>query len=354
MSIKSLADGKYLVRSTITINGKRKERKRVCNTRQEALFWKSKLSKELLEQRKLNEITEPRCWRNCLEEYLDFAKDHLSTATLYNRRMCLMSLSKDWMSKDIEAITTSEIDQVVNNQGFSVAYRKDALKFIRAVYEFNIGTRKTNFNPCKLIKVKFDKSELNEAKVLKAMTADEVQRLLLYVKENDENWYHIFAVTYYLGLRYSEAIELRAGDIDFNRKIATISRSWCKKKRGPVPPKNGFSRKIPISPFLEGILKELIANNIHGDYVLPRVRMWMQMMGAKCLNQFQKDLGIRKSNYHSLRASFITHLLNRGVPLVKVQAMVGHSDLKTTQRYIRLDATDLDGATDVLDLGYVR
>ena len=59
-------------------------------------------------------------------------------------------------------------------------------------------------------------------------------------------------------------------------------------------------------------------------------------------------MGIRETNFHSLRASFITHLLLKRTPVHVVQAMVGHSDLKTTQRYVRFVGSDLDGATDVL------
>lgn len=64
----------------------------------------------------------------------------------------------------------------------------------------------------------------------------------------------------------------------------------------------------------------------------------------------QIELGLRETNYHSLGASFITHLLLAGVSVTKVQHLVGHSDLKTTQDYVRLIGSDLDGATDAIAL----
>ena len=39
-----------------------------------------------------------------------------------------------------------------------------------------------------------------------------------------------------------------------------------------------------------------------------------------------------------------------GRPVHEVQKIVGHSDLKTTQKYVRLAASDLKGATDPIDL----
>ena len=70
------------------------------------------------------------------------------------------------------------------------------------------------------------------------------------------------------------------------------------------------------------------------------------------LQAVQKALDIKLTNYHSLRASFITHLLRSGVNVVSVQAMVGHQELSTTQRYIRLDGSDLTGLTKTLEVDF--
>ena len=71
---------------------------------------------------------------------------------------------------------------------------------------------------------------------------------------------------------------------------------------------------------------------------------------TKVLQGIQKELEIKLTNYHSLRSSFITHLLRNGMDVIRVQAMVGHRELSTTQRYIRLDATDLEGATETIEV----
>lgn len=43
-------------------------------------------------------------------------------------------------------------------------------------------------------------------------------------------------------------------------------------------------------------------------------------------------------------------MLNNGVPLSKVMAIVGHSSLKTTQGYLRLSGKDIEGATEELNI----
>ena len=73
---------------------------------------------------------------------------------------------------------------------------------------------------------------------------------------------------------------------------------------------------------------------------------------TKVLQAVQKELSIKLTNYHSMRATFITHLPRSGMDIISVQAMVGHRELSTTQRYIRLDATDLQGATGALEIDF--
>lgn len=84
------------------------------------------------------------------------------------------------------------------------------------------------------------------------------------------------------------------------------------------------------------------------EFVLPQLKEWKRGEAAKVLRQIQKELNIPLTNFHSIRASFITHLLLQGVPVTKVKEMTGHADLKTTQRYVRLVAKDLQNATNAI------
>ena len=84
--------------------------------------------------------------------------------------------------------------------------------------------------------------------------------------------------------------------------------------------------------------------------VLEANKVWTQGSQAKVLKDFCKEIGITPIKFHDLRATFITQLLIKGVPLAKVMNIVGHSTIKTTMRYLRLVAQDTQGATDALDI----
>jgi integrase/recombinase XerD len=53
---------------------------------------------------------------------------------------------------------------------------------------------------------------------------------------------------------------------------------------------------------------------------------------------------------HSLRHSFVTHLLENGTDVFTIQKLLGHSSLKTTSIYLRVTRNKLEGITNPLDV----
>ncbi|MBK7960683.1 MAG: site-specific integrase [Bdellovibrionales bacterium] len=159
----------------------------------------------------------------------------------------------------------------------------------------------------------------------------------------------VYRTTYELGLRSGEAYALKKRHFNLETNRVTIIESYCWKAKTDKVPKNREFRVIPLNKGLLDLLRPRLESIGDDDHVLPRIPSWRHGEAAKVLRSFQRQFGIKETNFHSLRASFITHLINENVPIPQIQAMVGHADLDTTQRYIRLDRKDLDGATDSLD-----
>jgi len=87
------------------------------------------------------------------------------------------------------------------------------------------------------------------------------------------------------------------------------------------------------------------------ENVLPRLKEWENGEQASVTREFCQSIGISEVKFHDLRATFITNLLARGVALAVVMSMVGHSQIKTTNVYLRKAGVDIKGGTDKLGYG---
>jgi integrase len=99
-----------------------------------------------------------------------------------------------------------------------------------------------------------------------------------------------------------------------------------------------------------GFLKELKLQRGNLEFVLPRLSEWENGDAAKVTRTYCKSLGITDIRFHDLRATFITNLLSRGESLARVMAIVGHSDMETTNVYLRKAGIELKDGTE--KLGY--
>ena len=133
---------------------------------------------------------------------------------------------------------------------------------------------------------------------------------------------------YATGLRASEVTGLRIQDIDSSRMVIHV-----------VNGKGGKQRYVMLSPKLLGILRA------YWDIERPH-RPWLfpgrsgekpldpSTLNAACAAAVEATGISRHATLHCLRHAFTTHLVEQGVDISIVQALLGHSHLSTTIRYI--------------------
>ena len=136
---------------------------------------------------------------------------------------------------------------------------------------------------------------------------------------------------YATGMRVSELVQRRLGDLDANLGIICCLGKGNKERLIPV----GRSALRAVEIYLKdgrGSLCKKQASpylflNSRGS-ALSRVGFW------KILRRYGKQVGVTIGlTPHALRHSFATHLLERGADLRSVQMMLGHSSISTTQIY---------------------
>jgi len=134
---------------------------------------------------------------------------------------------------------------------------------------------------------------------------------------------------YTCGLRVSEAIRLRAADIDSQRMVVCVRRG-----------KGDQDRYVPLPRRTLAILRAYWAEHRPARWLLPsrsgRNPISRKAVGM-CLKAALAESGIKKpASCHTLRHSYATHLLEAGVNLRAIQAFLGHRSLKSTMVYVHL------------------
>ncbi len=138
-------------------------------------------------------------------------------------------------------------------------------------------------------------------------------------------------VAYATGLRVSELVSLRLGQVNLRQGMARIIGKAGKERLVPL----GDEAQAWLEDYLQSARTVLLAQHTvpalfvtRRGKAMTRQAFWYR---TKCYAQV---VGISKPlSPHTLRHSFATHLLNHGADLRVVQLLLGHSNLTTTQIY---------------------
>jgi integrase len=268
-------------------------------------------------------------------------------------------IPQEWYNREILNFTKAYIEETIFRIIGSTATpntQRDVHRRISRIFEMAVEEGLLAKNPAIGIKVK-----VPEAKQL-VLNSNEVEILLREGKETNHRFYSVWVMAVMTGMRSGEMYGLRWSDIDFDTEMISVTRQWTSKD-GLHPTKNGRNRLVALHPSLKQFLAELklkggytetlfdgvIKTNVtHDDYVLPRLKEWKDGLQAQVLGEFCEACGLTKIKFHDLRATFITNLLSNGESLVKVMAVVGHSRMATTDRYVRLSGVAVKNSTKKL------
>ncbi|MGH2964773.1 MAG: tyrosine-type recombinase/integrase [Solirubrobacterales bacterium] len=163
----------------------------------------------------------------------------------------------------------------------------------------------------------------------------------------------IFSVAAFAGLRMGEVLALRWRDIDFQRQLIRVRANYVGGQEGT--PKSGRVRAIPMAdPVAQSLARlsqrpeftdddDLVMCGVVGGHLSPHKL-------RKRYRNAQAAAGLRSLRFHDLRDTFGTLAINRASAL-QVKTWMGHSDLKTTERYLHYreqgdEAALLSGAFD--------
>jgi len=244
-------------------------------------------------------------------------------------------------SKDVREIRTADVTDFWQKlqSGLSPKTIQNILRLLQGFFNFllkeEVIERKPSFPEVKIPESSYT-----------WITVEDQNRILKHIQESMPHHYPIFLFLFRQGIRPGEACALKWMDVDLEREVVWIRRTFSARKlkentKGkrhrliPLHPEvSAFLRKYAekVTPFPESFVFLQKNGNPYKDYQLNRI--WKNVREALNL---PKDLRL----YDASRHSVASHLVGSGKPIYLVKEFLGHSDVRVTERYAHLHAENL-------------
>jgi integrase len=240
----------------------------------------------------------------------------------------------------LHSITHSQIDQYRLkrlSEGLSIASTNRELELLRSVLNFAKREGLIDRTPFELGEPLIHKSD--ETRRTRIMDRDEEARLLECCVDKRSHLKAIIIALVDSGMRFGELKTLRWSDINLQERIISIKSFNCKTGQG---------RSVPISERLfyelQGLYKEF-SNTGGGDGLIFRITTVKRSWRTACKEAKVDDLRI-----HDLRATFITRMIEGGMPAEEVSKISGHTQIQTLYaHYLRVTNGTIERAAGLLD-----
>ncbi|MBT3642516.1 tyrosine-type recombinase/integrase [archaeon] len=229
----------------------------------------------------------------------------------------------EFSQKDPESITSEDVklflaEKLSENASASIILFLAAVKY---AYLLNFGRDITRT-------IKRPKKEKRLPNVL---SKEEVKKLFDELKNSKSRL--MASLMYACGFRVSELVNLKLEDLNFQEKIGHVRQAKGKKDRI-------FNIPEFLIEDLEG--QSNIQKNQNEIYLfVGRSGKLSTRNLQKIISSASKRAGLNNVHCHTLRHSFATHLLESEVDIRKIQELLGHADLSTTQIYTQVSTEEI-------------
>lgn len=242
----------------------------------------------------------------------------------------------------LDSLTPQQLRQfqaALQQAGYARTTIARKLASLRSFFKFAMREGMASSNPAKPLR-----NPRSSRKLPHVLTSEEVGRLLVAppaISESGLRDRAILETMYSSGLRVSELVGLRDGDLDFSQGITRVRGKGRKERISPlgsyaIKAIQAYAGRRSRSPESENLGRAApVFVNRFGNILTTRsVGRMLEKYIAKA------ELDTRTSP-HTLRHSFATHLLDRGADIRSVQELLGHKSLTTTQIYTHVSAANL-------------
>ncbi len=275
------------------------------------------------------------------DDDIDAYLDHLRVArrlaehTLasYGRDLAILARFAAGLERPLAALDRADLEAAVRDRVAGGAAPRSVARYVAAVrgfYRFLVLDRRVERSPA---------DDLRAPRAWPGLptylSAEDVDRLLGAPDTSTTRGLRdraLIELLYATGLRVSELVRLKVGDVALDQGVLTCLG------------KGGKERMVPIGDSAVDWVRRWLAEG-RGQMLNGRTSPWLFLAGPRgtpltrvgfwtLLKRHGTSIGIGGAlSPHVVRHSFATHLLDRGADLRAIQMMLGHADLSSTQIY---------------------
>jgi integrase/recombinase XerD len=280
--------------------------------------------------------------RDLIREYLLYLKVEKGLAgnsvEAYGRDLGRLRVWAERLGRGPEALGKADISQLVmslSREGLGPRSTARVLTAMRGFYRYLLLDEHVSTDPTAEIS-----APQAGHKLPRFLTQEEVEQLLKAADVATPEGVRdraMIELLYATGLRVSELVSLPAAALDLDRGVIQCTGKGSKQRRVPV----GRSAIEWLQRYAAARRALLDGAESARLFVGPGGRALTRQTFWATLRRYAGRAGLRGVSPHVLRHSFATHLLEHGADTRSVQALLGHSDLQTTQIYTHVSGERL-------------
>lgn len=274
--------------------------------------------------------------RNLVREFLTYLQVEKGLARnsleSYGRDLARLEEWAGAQGKSVESLTRKDLRGWIadlSREGLSPASVSRAVSAARGLFRFLMLDGHIQRHPAEDLN-----TPQKNAHLPRFLSEDEMERLLAAPDVSTDEGIRdraMIELMYAAGLRVSELVGLKRTDVNLDAGLVACHGKGSKERRVPIGKSatHWLQQYIGVRARAHKTHHPQLFLNSHGA---PLHRNFAWAMIKRCAAR----AGLARVSPHTLRHSFATHLLQRGADSRSVQALLGHSDISTTQIYTHI------------------
>ncbi len=341
--------GKWLIqyRYTDWQGNRKKSTKRGFNTKREAEEWLRTFL-----------VTQQADFNMMFEDFLKIyyadmetrLREHTMRTKKYIIDLKVLPFFGKMKMNEIKAADIRKWQNKLIQQGYAPTYLRTINNQVSALFNYAVKYYDLPNNPCR----KAGSIGKGKADEMQFWTKEEFDKFVDTVM-NKQQSYMAFMTLFWTGMRLGELLALNVGDVDFEKRTISITKSYQRMSGRDVitEPKTPRSkRSITIPQFLVIDLQDYV-NSMYGvekeDRLFPITKYYLEHEMQRGI----KQSGVKRIRIHDIRHSHASMLVELGFSPLEIANRLGHEKIETTlNTYSHLYPNKQEQLADRLDAQY--